>query len=192
MDAATLFWSRTDVVGLERLEIAETADGIAAVATVLGLEAGGFELDHRWRLSHEWSAQSLVVERWGPDGRTRLAVDRQGEGWLVDGVRRPDLDGAEEPDLSATPFCNTFPIRRLSAEPGAVLELDVCFVDADAMTVERSRQRYERTADLRVRFVSLDGTSAGFEADLEVDGEGLVVRYEHLFERVEPLRRATR
>jgi hypothetical protein len=53
------------------------------------------------------------------------------------------------------------------------------------MTVVRSRQRYDRLGPNRLRFVDL-GVAAGFEADLEVDDEGLVHRYEHLFERVEP------
>ena len=66
---------------------------------------------------------------------------------------------------------------------GAGLTLDTCFVDGVAMTVERSRQRYDRLDTNRLRFVDL-GLSAGFEAELEVDDQGLVLRYEHLFERV--------
>ena len=37
-----------------------------------------------------------------------------------------------------------------------------------------------------MRFVDL-GLAHGFEADLQVDDSGLVLRYEHLFERVAPL-----
>lgn len=185
MEAATLFWSRIDFVGLERLELVRTADGFAATGTVLGLDAGGFRLEHRWLLSRDWRAQSLEVERWDPEGHRRLSVERLPGGWLVDGRPRVDLDGAEEPDLSATPFCNTFPIRRLSLDADATITLDTCYVDADAMTVERSRQRYERLGQNRVRYVDL-GAAAGFEAQLDVDDEGLVLRYEHLFERMTP------
>jgi hypothetical protein len=49
------------------------------------------------------------------------------------------------------------------------------------LAVVRSSQRY----DWRVRYVDL-GLSRGFEADLVVDEAGLVLRYEHLFERVAP------
>lgn len=185
MDRTTLFWRRTDAVGLERIELAVTAEGIVAAATVLGVEHGGFHLEHRWRLTRDWRAESLEVERWGAVSHARLVIERDGEGWRVDGLRRSDLDGAEEPDLSVTPFCNTIPIRRLPAEPGATLTLDTCYVDADEMRVVRSRQAYARLGPNLVRYLDL-GTSAGFEADLEVDDDGLVVRYEHLFERVEP------
>lgn len=185
MDRTTLFWRRTDAVGLERLELTVTADGLVAAGTVLGVEDGGSRLEHRWRLTRDWRAMVLEVERWGPASHSRLVVERDGDGWRVDGVRRPDLDGTEEPDLSATPFCNTLPIRRLSAAAGATSTLDTCYVDADTMRVVRSRQRYTRLGPRRVRYLDL-GTSAGFQADLDVDDEGLVTRYEHLFERVVP------
>lgn len=185
LSTAILFWRRTDVWGLERLTLTVTAEGVAADSTVLCLEDGGFRLDHRWQLTPDWRARSFEVERWGAGGHRRLLLERAGDGWLVDGERRLDLDGADEPDLSVTPFCNSFPIRRTPAETGAGLELDTCFVDGAAMTVQRSRQRYLRLGTNRVRYVDL-GVAAGFEADLDVDDDGLVLRYEHLFERVEP------
>ncbi|HYG85047.1 MAG TPA: putative glycolipid-binding domain-containing protein [Azospirillum sp.] len=105
---------------------------------------------------------------------------------MVDGTRRGDLDGAQEPDLSVTPFCNTFPIRRTPAGAGASLTLDTCFVDGATMTVARSRQRYDRLSPDRLRYVDL-GLFAGFAAEVQVDGRGLVVRYQHLFERLAPV-----
>jgi uncharacterized protein len=125
------------------------------------------------------------MQRRGDGLDQRLLVERSGDGWCVDGRPRPDLDGAEEPDLSVTPFCNTFPIRRTPAVIGADLTLDTCYIDAATMAVERSRQRYERRGANHVRYVDL-GVAAGFEADLEVDDDGLVLRYGHLFERVRP------
>lgn len=180
-----LFWRRTDVPGLERLVLGVSAEAVLAESTVICLGDGGFRLDHRWRLTPGWRALRLEVERWGPAGHRHLRLERTDGGWSVDGERRADLDGAEEPDLSATPFCNTFPIRRTPAGAGGSLTLDTCFVDAAAMVVARSRQRYDRLGEGRLRYVDL-GLSAGFEADLLVDEQGLVLRYQHLFERVAP------
>jgi uncharacterized protein len=178
-----LFWRRTDVAGLERMVLSVTADAVVAESSVICVEDGGFRLDHRWRLTPDWRALSLEAERWGSAGRQRIKLERTDGGWNVDGVRRSDLDGADEPDLSITPFCNTFPIRRTPAGTGASLTLDTCYVDAAVMTIVRSRQRYDRQGPDRLRYVDL-GHSAGFEADLQVDAQGLVLFYEHLFERV--------
>lgn len=183
MSTSVLFWRRTDVEGLERLELTIEPDGVTARSTVICLEDGGFRLDHRWRLDPDWRAQSVVVERWNAQSHGIVRVERAGTGWRVDGAPRPDLDGAEEPNLSVTPFCNTFPIRRTPQGAGKSLALDTAFIDGPALTVARSSQRYDRLGRTRVRYVDL-GLSRGFEADLVVDDEGLVLRYEHLFERV--------
>lgn len=185
MNAQVLFWRRLDVTGLERLELVRGPDGITAEGALVSLDEGGLRVEHRWRLDAQWRAQSVVVERWGAQGHGVLRLERAGNGWRVDGEARPDLAGAEEPDLSVTPFCNTFPIRRTPEHAGASLALDTAFIDGAALTVTRSRQRYDRQGPGRLRFVDL-GVAAGFEADLVVDAEGLVLRYEHLFERVAP------
>ncbi len=56
-------------------------------------------------------------------------------------------------------------------------------MDGGDLSVARSRQRYDFKAKGLYRYVDL-GLSAGFEADLRVDDQGLVVSYEGLFERV--------
>ena len=185
MSRSVLFWRRTDVEGLERLELTVGPDGVAATATTICLEAGGFRIDHHWRLDPEWHALAITVERWSAQGHGLLQLQRDGTGWRVDGVVRPDLEGAEEPDLSITPFCNTFPIRRTPPGVGKSLPLDTAFIDGPALTVARSRQRYDRQGPRQLRYVDL-GLSSGFEADLVVDDAGLVLHYEHLFERVPP------
>lgn len=184
MSSTVLFWRRTDVEGLERLELVIEPERIHARSTVLCVESGGFRLDHEWHLDRNWRALSVTVERWNADGHGRLRLEREGSGWHVNNEPRPDLHGAEEPDLSVTPFCNTFPIRRTPQQVGASLTLDTAFIDGAALTVARSSQRYDRQGPRQLRYVDL-GLSRGFEADLTVDETGLIVSYEHLFERIE-------
>lgn len=185
MRSSVYFWRRTGVEGLERLELTVRPGGVTVESSLICLDAGGFRLDHRWHLGPDWRAQWVVVERWGPQGHAGLQLERAGGGWKVDGVLRPDLRGAEEPDLSVTPFCNSLPIRRMPQQAGASLTLDTAYIDGVALTVVRSRQRYDRQGPTRLRYVDL-GVASGFEADLIVDEGGLILHYEHLFERMTP------
>jgi uncharacterized protein len=128
-------WRRIDVVGLELLALSAVADRVWAESTVICGEDGGFRLDHAWELTSDWRALSLRVERLDADGHRTLTLERDGGGWRVDGQRRPDLDGADDPDLSVTPFCNTFVIRRIGASENAGLTVDIAYVNGKDLTV---------------------------------------------------------
>jgi uncharacterized protein len=171
------------MTGLELLSLRVGPDAVSATSTVICGWNGGFRLDHAWKLTPDWRALSLRVERHDAIGRRALLLERDGDGWRVDGMRRPDLDGVAEPDLSVTPFCNTLIMRKMRAEEGASLTVDAAYVDGDNLSVARSRQRYVCRSPSLFRYIDL-GLSAGFEADLEVDNDRLVVNYEHLFTRV--------
>jgi hypothetical protein len=175
-------WRRIDMTGLELLALREDAAGVAVESTVICGWDGGYRLDHAWTLTPDWRAQSLRIARWDAQGHRTLLLERDGDGWRVDGAPRPDLDGAAEPDVSATPFCNTLVMRQVP--DGGSLTVDTAWIDADAMIVARSRQRYDHKGPGLYRYIDL-GTSAGFEADLRVDDARLVLHYEHLFERVD-------
>ncbi|GHA29953.1 hypothetical protein GCM10007989_27030 [Devosia pacifica] len=179
-----LFWRRLDAAGLERLELTIAENRIVANSTTIGVEDGGFRIEHRWVLTPDWSVQSCIVRKEGVRGRARLALERYGNGWKVDGDVRPDLEGTGEPDLSITPFCNSFPIRHMIAADQDHLTLDTSFIDAAAMRVSRSRQSYRRVGPDLFHYLDL-GFADGFEAHISVDHMGLVIRYDGLFERVE-------
>lgn len=180
---AVVFWRRLDIEGLERLELTPGPGGISVSGTVLTLEAGGLLLRHCWDLDPDWRTRSVTIELQDPEGRRSLRLERVGTGWRLDGAERPDLDGAEEPDLSLTPFCNSLAIRDLGPAPGATRALDVAFIDGATLSVTRSRQSYRRLAACRVLYRDL-GVARGFEAELELEPDGMVRHYAGLFTRV--------
>ena len=178
-----LCWRRIDVAGLELLELTRRADGVSVRSSLICVEDGPFRLEHEWVLTPDWRAISLRVRRSDTNGERSVRLERDGAGWRVDGEWRPDLDGAEEPDLSVTPFCNTLVMRRVPAIEGGSMTVDVAYVDGADLSVARSRQRYDFKAPGLYRYIDL-GLSAGFEADLSVDEDQLVMSYDGLFERV--------
>jgi hypothetical protein len=127
----------------------------------------------------------LTVQVESAAGTRSLELLRSPEGtWRADGATLAELTGALDCDLAFSPLTNTMPILRhqLHQRPGAA-RLAMAWVSLPDLVVSRSEQGYEhlrRTTDgAVVRF-----TAGSFTADLEVDADGLVVRYPQLGSRL--------
>ena len=160
-----------------------------------------------WQGTDEWRAESAAVELWedglratgtqiGADYRVdyeldasldgfvtnALTVTAAGEGWSRAVTLRRDQMGDDvlDIDLALSPLTNAMPIlrHRLHEQPGAV-DFTMAWVDVPSLTVHESRQRYEHVAPGVVRY-----SDDSFSAELELDADGLVVRYPGLAERV--------
>jgi uncharacterized protein len=180
MTSRTYCWRRLDFAGLEMLQLTQDAQGIEAHATIIDAGEGQFSLQALWMLDADWRSCSLELTQESRDGVKTLRIERGQRSWLVNDKLRPDLADCLEVDVSATPFCNGLALHALGHEPG---ELTALYVDASGLSVQPSRQRYERLGDRRWRYVDL-GVAKGFEAVLDFDRDGIVERYEGLFERV--------
>ena len=136
-------------------------------------------------MSYEWQLDARLVHGLAAHAARRrrgaqLLIERTGDAsWLVDGVGRPDLDGCEEVDLSVTPFCNTLALKRLAGEG----ELTTLYVSFPGLTLQPSRQRYERLAT-RTFSIQTWAPPKASRRSLEVDANGIVTRYEGLFEQL--------
>jgi uncharacterized protein len=91
-----------------------------------------------------------------------------------------ELGDADFFDLGLSPLFNSLPIwRDRVLEEGKPRDYVMRFVSVPDLEVDESQQRYEPLGGRRLRYRSGD-----FAAVLEFDDDGLVVRYEHLAERV--------
>lgn len=176
----TCRWMPETGDGIEHLVLRAAGDTVTAQGAVIGgrfaSAYGAFytiECDATWRTRH------AVVEVAG-GGRLDLFADGAGRWQDGEGVPIPALDGCIDIDLTASCFTNTLPIRRLNDGLEVRREIDVAWVRIPELSVERARQAYTRLGANRYRFESV-GT--GFQAELEVDDEGFVVRYPGLFRR---------
>jgi uncharacterized protein len=179
-EISTMFrrWRRVDYPGLEVLQLSDDADGFIGHSVIVdgGDKPFGARLD--WRLDRNWRSRSLELRLVDADGERAVQIARAGDAsWAVNGVRRLDLEGCAEVDVSATPFCNGLALRSLGQQPG---ELTALYVPLPELKLQPSRQRYERVGD-NWRYVDL-GAAKGFTAILEFDADLIVRRYEGLFE----------
>ena len=177
----TALWRRLDVPGMERCSLERTPEGFRIGGTVLvHLDASPHEIRYSILTDERWRTRTVGAHAQGPSADRRLALQSDGDGsWTVGGNPILDLFGATDVDLSWTPATNTLPIRRLNLAVGASADVSTTFVNFPGHDVARRMQRYTRIDEREFRF-----ESGEFAANLFVDDEGLVTRYEGLWESV--------
>jgi uncharacterized protein len=181
-------WAPWDGPGLEHLRLRVGEDGAEADGVVVGEEDGAyFRARYVVRCDPGWRTRELILDPL--DGRDPLHLRSDGEGRWQDasGATIPELRGCVDVDLSATPFTNTLPIRRLDLGEAGSSEIAVVYVNVPMIRVEASAQRYtclERGAGGGLYRYEDEGVFRGFTADLPVDGDGLVLDYPGIFRRI--------
>ena len=183
-------WSTWDATGIEHVILRIGQDEVAADGFGVGIAEGRqpFRFHYEVRCDANWGVRSVHVFSpvFGDIGEPPVHLLADGKGNWTTSSRDslPDLEGCVDVDISATPFTNTIPIRRLGLAQGDSAELSVAYVDASEMRVWREEQRYtcleKGSSKSLYKYESLDG---GFTAKLPVDEDGLVLDYPSLFKR---------
>lgn len=182
-----VIWAAAEGAGFEHLRLAWDDSGVVADGLVV-VEADGtlFRARYDVRCDAEWRVRSVRVAMLDDDPRTLDLRHEDGRGWSTgDGLELVAFRECTEVDISATPFTNTLPVRRLGLKPGEAADLKVTYIDLPMLSVAPERQRYScletRDDGALYRF---DAIPSGFTADLPLDADGLVLDYPGLFRRV--------
>ncbi|WP_142986735.1 putative glycolipid-binding domain-containing protein [Halorubrum cibi] len=183
-----VFWSPVTGVGMESLHLIEDAAGVSAESVVIGsVDGEPFRVRYEIECDRNHRVQRVNVTALGRES-TSITLRADGSGNWTDGRGRevPSLDGCIDVDVSATPFSNTLPIRRLELDRNESAEIRVAYVSVPDLRVKAASQRYTCLDPIdgdggRYRY---ENTSSGFTAELPVDRDGLVIDYPELFDRV--------
>ena len=180
-------WQPWTGPGLESLRLVEDTDGVRVDSVAIGMDDGRpFAIRYAIRCDAAWHVRDVEIA--SLEGRsTTLALASNGMGRWTDGSgdHVPALDGCLDVDLSATPFTNTLPIRRLALAPGWAAEITVVYVDVPALRIGVSRQRYRcLTWGPAGGVYRYENAAGDFAADITVDADGLVVEYPQIARQV--------
>lgn len=177
--ARQIVWSALGWPACEHLDLQVDGTGVVADGVVVG-EIDGVATRLRYRVGCDagWHVQDVSICL---HGRQPLTLSRRGDRWYdADGVEWPELAGCTDVDIAVTPFTNTVPIRRLGLDYGESADLRIVYIQpTPELDIAAAAQRYTRLpasgrADYRYE-------SGSFAADLEVDGDGIVVSYPGLW-----------
>jgi hypothetical protein len=129
-----------------------------------------------------WHTLHAKVTGWmgGRCVRLDLAADTS-HNWRLNGRPCPAVAGCIDLDLAFSPATNMLPIRRLNLPVGQAADVTAAWLLFPELTLQPLPQAYRHIADHRYRYEAQGGA---FTAELEVNAEGMVVRYPELWEAV--------
>jgi hypothetical protein len=168
-------WRRSDEVEADEWCTLVVRDaGFSLVGTVIGAQAGvPLRVEYRVFAEPNGPTTAVHVRQWHGFEQRTLTLGRDAKNnWTIDGAKVRPLKGCTDVDLGISPATNTLPIRRLNLGVGQAKQIKAAWVLFPALTVEKATQTYTRIDDFTYRYAS-----AGFEADLVVDDDGLVAAY---------------
>ncbi len=168
-----VLWHNPFDESTELCRLIELDRGFALEGVVLAPANGQpARVDYRVEADEGWRARSARLRVEAATWAREIRLERNDDRWLIDGRHDPSLDGCVDVDLRITPATNTLPIRRLRLAVGGSAAVTAAWVGFPELEVRPLAQTYERVGDASYRY-----RSNGFEADLEVDDTGIVVRY---------------
>jgi len=176
-------WQGLSENSLEHLVLKISAQGISADGTAVW-SRGRDPFAFRYRITCDagWMVKTVRVEIIGEDRLLELFHDGEGSWRDSTGSVKRTLAGAVDLDLSASPFTNTLPIRRLKLKAGESARITTAYINLPDLAVETDKQKYTCLEEAETyRYESLDSS---FKKDITVDQDGLVVNYPGLFKRI--------
>ena len=182
-----IMWTPWSEPGLEHLHLQQKDEKFVTDSVIIGISNHTpFRLWYEMVCDTDWTIKELGLILLGGHGKsTKVQTDGQGHWSTISGDPLLSLEGCIDVDISATPFTNTLPIRRLALSPGQSVELLVAYVVIPELELKPDRQRYTclgfGTQEGLYRY---EGLESGFSAELRVDSDGLVIDYQGLFRRV--------
>jgi hypothetical protein len=183
MNEQHVAWAPWSGPGHEHLVLREVPRGLTAHSTIEGVTSEGrsFSLRYYLRTDSACRVREVELALLGTDARLTLRSDGAGRWTDEKGRPLPQLDNCIDVDISASPFTQTLPIRRLGFAPDSSDDVNVVYLDVPALTARRVRQRYICLGPERYLFESFE---TGDRAELHVDATGLVLDGVGLFRRL--------
>jgi len=178
----TAVWQQWDNIGLEYLNFTEEGTTFFAESTIITIENNlPFLLRYDMRLDKHFQVERVVIRL---SGRSSCLLSHRAGQWFDHNKHNiSELEGCYDIDISATPFTNTLPIRRLEWQPGQSRSLDMLYIRVPEMTMERARQQYT-CLEKNEHGSIFEYRQADFSAILPIDADGFVQNYPNLFRRL--------
>jgi hypothetical protein len=185
----TYAWTRLDLDAGLGLACLDSGDVIRVDGREVAVHQGeAWAVSFRVELDRGWRTRLAEIAVVDDRGERTLLLEADGEGnWHRNETPFPELQGCLDVDIAATPFTNTFVIRRLGLSVGESSEIRAAWVGVPHLEVETLEQTYlhlQPQAGLDRYEYRSNGASEGLI--ITVDQDGVAIDYERFARRVHP------
>ena len=182
-----LMWKALNKTGLEHFFLLKDDEFIKTNSVILTIQGDDpVRIFYNICCSLDWKVRKFDVQIFDSNYKS-ISLKSDGSGnWETDtGEPVESLDGCIDIDISATPFTNTIPIRRLDLKPGESREIKVVYIDIHNFSLKPVNQRYTCVeSNLNGSIYRYENLNNGFMSEFHVDKNGFVVNYPDLFMRI--------
>jgi len=170
-------WQALKWPGLEHLQLHSDGKAIHVDSLMIAqLNGDPLRIAYWIECDAQWRVRQARLELPMEDRRLALSSDGQGRWFDVEGRELKELEGCTDLDISATPFTNTLPIRRLGLKIGEKQAIRAAYIKVPEFHYCQVEQVYTCLATDEIG-TKYRYESGAFKADLQMDRDGLVVEY---------------
>ena len=179
-------WVGIDQRTFEYVRLQDGDNVVIADGWIIHLDEKSYRIQYRIESDSQWRVRKLEMTSLGTHPESLLLHSDASGHWTDDlGKPVPTLAGCVDVDIYASPFTNTLPIRRLALKPEQAETIQAAFVTLPDLKVTAVPQRYTlRKMDQNGALYHYEGLDSGFQTDLPVDSEGLVIDYPEIANRI--------
>jgi hypothetical protein len=186
----TFFWRRLYSPGSDVCRVHQRADGGWDLRGMAVFHDEGHACDLGYAVSVDARWVTLATHVFGHCGERavdlRFQPGADGRWWVGQGSE-PDTDtgvsvhACPDMDLNFSPATNMIAIRRMALQVGQEAQAPAAWLSFPDLRLQELPQVYRRLDALRYQY---DAPTVGYSGVLEVCGDGAIVAYPGLFERV--------
>lgn len=175
-------WKAAYTSGHDVASLVETQIGWRLQGTAVYLKAEEpacvtYSLD----LASDWSTRAGSVDGFVGARRICFRIERDKDGWSLNGVPQDQVTHALDLDFGFTPATNYPQLSRMSLNVGGSKEIVVAWLDLDSARLEPLPQVYHRIAE---RAYDYNSPQSSYHETLQIASNGFVSLYPTLWEMV--------
>lgn len=177
----TIIWKGIFYNSLEYFQLFKIEETIIAKSRIIGTYKNNlYFAEYNLKIDEKWRIFNFELEFEVNNYKKKIMGIKESYEWKINGDIDPRFQGFDFIDISLSPFTNTLPINNLHLNIKQEKEINVIYIDILEDYLKPVRQKYRKNEETNFRYENIPND---FQADIEIDDQGLVIFYPSLFER---------